>query len=691
MGLFPVVVHGAGPQLNKLLEDAGVQPEFEEGIRITDGKTLGVARKLFLEENLKLVDELEAIGPRARPITSGVFKADYLDKDKYKFVGKISSVNKAPIEAAIRDGCIPILTSMAESSEGQILNVNADVAAGELARALQPLKIVYLSEKGGLFNGDTNERISAINLDEEYDELMKHWWVRHGTRLKIKEMKQLLDDLPRSSSVAIIHPAHLEKELFTDTGAGTLIRRGNKLNTASSVDDFGDLAKLKETLVRDRDGLDAEAVVDRYIESLRTRPFTAYFDEQQEGLGIVLPPSNSTSLAHLATFTVTKNGWLTNIADNIFQNLQKEHPRLLWTVRQDDENLTWFFDRADGSVSKDGEVLFWYGVESADEVRELMVEFTQHGRDMFGDINLESQLQRAAKAATRLRESVTGQGQQTRAYSTSTRPLQGLSRRPTARVTAPGISSRRDYATTTNPNPPLGRHNSSNTTPSRVALVGARGYTGKALVELLNKHPYLDLRHVSSRELAGQKLQSYDKREIVHENLTPDDVRSMAEKGSVDVWVMALPNGVCKPFVDAINETSKGKEQVIVDLSADYRFDSSWTYGLPELVARSKIAKAKRISNPGCYATAAQVGIAPMLQHLGGQPVVFGVSGYSGAGTKPSPKNDVNNLRDNIIAYSLTDHIHEREISAQLGTDVAFVPHVAVWFQGIHVSSRCPL
>lgn len=687
MGLFPVIVHGAGPQLNKLLEEAGVEPEFEEGIRITDGKTLGVARRLFLEENSKLVDKLEKIGPRARPITSGVFTAKYLDKDKYKFVGKISHVNKAPIENAIRDGCIPILTSMAESEEGQVLNVNADVAAGELARALQPLKIVYLSEKGGLFNGDTNERISAINLDEEFDHLMSQWWVRHGTRLKIKEMKQLLDDLPRSSSVAIIHPEHLEKELFTDTGAGTLIRRGNKLHTASSIQAFPDLDELKSTLVRDREGLDAGAVVDRYIQSLSSRDFKAYYDDQLAGLAIVLPPSGGSSLAHLATFTITKPGWLTNIADNIFQNLRKDYPKLMWTVRQDDENLTWFFDKADGSVSKGGEVLFWYGIESPDEVRELMAEFTQNGRQMFGDINLESQLHRAANAATRIRDAAVGSKTQARAYST-------LSPSPTIRSRLTNSHQKRHhspqtrtYATTspsTNPNPPLGPKNASNQTPARVALIGARGYTGKALIDLLSNHPQMDLRHVSSRELAGQKLKGYTKRDITYENLSSDDVRRMAEKGDIDCWVMALPNGVCKPFVDAID--ASGKETVIVDLSADYRFDSKWTYGLPELITRADIAKARRISNPGCYATAAQVGIAPMLQHLDGQPVVFGVSGYSGAGTKPSPKNDVNNLTDNIIAYSLTDHIHEKEVSTQLGREIAFIPHVAVWFQGIHVS-----
>ncbi|APA11652.1 hypothetical protein sscle_08g064220 [Sclerotinia sclerotiorum 1980 UF-70] len=689
VGLFPVVVHGAGPQLNKLLEDAGVEPQFEEGIRVTDGKTLAVARKLFLEENLKLVEKLEEMGVRARPITSGVFGADYLDKEKYNLVGKINKVNKGPIEAAINAGCLPILTSMAETPEGQVLNVNADVAAGELARELQPLKIVYLSEKGGLFNADTNEKISAINLDEEYDSLMSQWWCRYGTRLKIKETKQLLDLLPRSSSVAIIHPADLQKELFTDTGAGTLIRRGNKLTTASSLSDFEDIPKLKDVLVRDREGLDARATVDRYVDGLKNKEFKAYFDEPMDALAIVLPPKSPSSLSNLATFTITKAGWLTNVADNVFAAIKKDHSKLVWTVKEDDENLTWFFDKADGSLSKDGEVMFWYGITDGNEVKDLMTEFVTHGRSMLGDANLEARLHRAARAATGMSAAMAGQGaikQQARAFSTS-------ARRPAVKSTRAShfMISGRGYATTTNPNPPFGKQNSSNTQPAKVALIGARGYTGQALISLLNAHPNMDLRHVSSRELAGQKLKGYEKRDITYENLSPEDVRRMEEKGEIDCWVMALPNGVCKPFVDAVNEGKGPQNSVIVDLSADYRFDSKWTYGLPELVSRSDIAKATRISNPGCYATAAQLGIAPLVPFLGGQPTVFGVSGYSGAGTKPSPKNDVENLTGNIIPYSLTDHIHEREISTQLGVEVAFIPHVAVWFQGIHHSISIPL
>jgi N-acetyl-gamma-glutamyl-phosphate reductase/acetylglutamate kinase len=166
VGLYPIVLHGAGPQLNTLLDEAQIEPQYEEGIRITDPRTLEIARKVFMAENLKLVDALERHGTRARPIPGGVFSADYLDKDKYGFVGKITGVNKQVIESSIRAGALPILTSLAETPEGQILNVNADVAAAELATVLEPLKIVFLNEKNGLYHGVTGKKIDVINLDE---------------------------------------------------------------------------------------------------------------------------------------------------------------------------------------------------------------------------------------------------------------------------------------------------------------------------------------------------------------------------------------------------------------------------------------------------------------------------------------------------------------------------------------------
>lgn len=103
-------------------------------------------------------------------------------------------------------------------------------------------------------------------------------------------------------------------------------------------------------------------------------------------------------------------------------------------------------------------------------------------------------------------------------------------------------TGRPSNALNTNPNPPLGKKNASNEVPSRIALIGARGYTGQALIDLLNDHPNMDLRHVSSRELVGQELKGYTKRKIIYESLSPEDVARLDKDGQVDCWGRLAPS-----------------------------------------------------------------------------------------------------------------------------------------------------
>ena len=212
-----------------------------------------------------------------------------------------------------------------------------------------------------------------------------------------------------------------------------------------------------------------------------------------------------------------------------------------------------------------------------------------------------------------------------------------------------------------------------------VGIVGARGHTGAELIKLIARHPQLELAFVSSRELDGQKVSDHIADfagGLRYENLSHEQ---LGGRGA-DAVILALPNGKAAELVAAID--TQAPETVVVDLSADYRFNSDWYYGLPELT-RDAYAGQKRISNPGCYATAMQLAIAPVLDQLAGPPQCFGVSGYSGAGTTPSDKNNVELLRDNLMPYALTDHMHEREVSRHLGVPVEFMPHVAPHFRGI--------
>lgn len=212
-----------------------------------------------------------------------------------------------------------------------------------------------------------------------------------------------------------------------------------------------------------------------------------------------------------------------------------------------------------------------------------------------------------------------------------------------------------------------------------VGIVGARGHTGAELIALIAHHPRLQLAYVSSRELAGQRVRDHVAAfggELRYENL---DATALAATRA-DAAVLALPHGKAAEYVAALD--SANPQGIIVDLSADHRFNDTWYYGLPELT-RERYAGQKRISNPGCYATAMQLAIAPLKERLAAPPACFGVSGYSGAGTTPSDKNDPDKLRDNLMPYALVGHVHEREVTKHLGVPVEFMPHVAPHFRGI--------
>ncbi|MFW5926939.1 MAG: N-acetyl-gamma-glutamyl-phosphate reductase [Wenzhouxiangella sp.] len=217
----------------------------------------------------------------------------------------------------------------------------------------------------------------------------------------------------------------------------------------------------------------------------------------------------------------------------------------------------------------------------------------------------------------------------------------------------------------------------------RLALIGGRGYTGAELLGLLIGHGDIELVVATSASRAGQPIAETvpewpDARQVF-ESLQPEAVGGI----DADVWVLALPNGKAAPWVAAIGEAHP--DALVLDLGADYRFDAEWVYGLTEF-NREALTGARRIANPGCYATGALFGLLPIRRMLVSPPVIFGVSGFSGAGRTPSQRNDPARLEGNLIPYALTGHVHETEISIHLGRPARFHPHVAPFFRGISLT-----
>jgi N-acetyl-gamma-glutamyl-phosphate reductase len=238
-------------------------------------------------------------------------------------------------------------------------------------------------------------------------------------------------------------------------------------------------------------------------------------------------------------------------------------------------------------------------------------------------------------------------------------------------------------------------------TPS-VTVVGAAGYAGAIAAGLLYRHPGFELRHVTARADAGQRLDDVHPRTRVPLTLETFDLDT---HGAVDAAVVCYPHGAAAPIVAELRE----RDVRVVDLSADFRLQDrgiyeDWyqphgaperfgegVYGLPEL-HRDAVRGADLVANPGCYPTAALLGLAPLARAgLIGDVIVDAKSGVSGAGREPTATTHFVSADENLTPYKVGGHRHTPEIEQELAglgaaVTVTFTPHLVPLAQGELVS-----
>ena len=361
VGLTPIVLHGAGPQLDEELSAAGIEKQTVDGLRVTSPQSLAIVRRVFQAQNLKLVEALQLAGARATSITGGVFEADYLGLDTYGLVGEVKGVNLAPIEASLQAGSIPVITSLGETPSGQILNINADFAANELVQELQPYKIIFLTGTGGLLD-ENGKVIDSINLSTEYEHLMSQPWINGGMRVKIEQIKDLLGKLPLTSSVSITRPADLAKELFTHKGSGTLVRRGESVLRATSWDEL-DLPRLR-TLIESSFG---RTLLPDYFE--KTKLLRAYVSENYRTAVILTDEAEG---VYLDKFAVLDDAQGEGLGRAVWNVMHEETPKLFWRSRHNNPVNIFYYAVSDGCFKQEKWKVFWYGIEDFSEVERCV-------------------------------------------------------------------------------------------------------------------------------------------------------------------------------------------------------------------------------------------------------------------------------------------------------------------------------
>lgn len=223
VGLFPIIVHGAGPQLNSYLnKNFNYEPQYNQGQRITDSYVLQAARKVFLDTNLKLVNALQEAKQPAVSVAGGLFDCVQMNPE-IGLVGKVTHINRGMLDTYIAENLIPVIPPLGESDKGQIMNINADVAAREIAKCIKPHKIIFLNAKGGWIEDD-GTKLTKMDLTSDFDRYMARNWIgRQGQLLKLKELKHILEFLPPGGTIALTSARGLMQEVFAHRSEGTQI------------------------------------------------------------------------------------------------------------------------------------------------------------------------------------------------------------------------------------------------------------------------------------------------------------------------------------------------------------------------------------------------------------------------------------------------------------------------------------
>ena len=383
VGLVPIVVHGGNVQLDRALSEAGIDAPVVKGLRKMTPAALEVARRVFHATNSRLVEGIERLGTHVRPFTSGILDVRRIETPDLGLVGEITGVREGAILHAAQAGILPIVAPLGETSKGQILIVHADAVARALALALKPHKVVYLNEVGGLPDERGLIR-SAVNLAEDFDEIIADQTMTPESKRKIIEISALLDGLPPTSSVSITSPEHLAKELFTHGGQGTLVRKGERVQRFENWDAIN-TPRMKDLLEECFGGrlLDSGYFTDK-------APYRVYLAESYRATAIL---TLEDGVPYLDKFAVTTEAQGEGIGGSIWQRMMKENPKIFWRSRANNPVNTWYAQKADGLYKTPKWWVFWSGMSGFSEIqssveRAIAMPATFHDRPSFPQISV---------------------------------------------------------------------------------------------------------------------------------------------------------------------------------------------------------------------------------------------------------------------------------------------------------------
>ncbi len=231
VGIRPVIVHGGGPEISDLMKRLSKQPQFVNGLRVTDAETMElVEMALTGKTNPRLVALIQQQGGRAIGISGkdgGLIRARKVQSEvDLGFVGEVDAIDPRVVLSTLEAGYIPVVSPVGMGGDGATYNLNADFAAGALAGALQAAKFILMTDVPGVLS-DPDDPTSLISelTREQAQRMLENGRVSGGMIPKLQACLTALENgCPRAHIIDGRIPHALLIEVFTDAGIGTMIR-----------------------------------------------------------------------------------------------------------------------------------------------------------------------------------------------------------------------------------------------------------------------------------------------------------------------------------------------------------------------------------------------------------------------------------------------------------------------------------
>ena len=229
VGIRPIVVHGGGPEINSWLGKLGIEPQFKDGLRVTDAATMEVVEMVLVGRvNKEIVSLINQAGGSAVGLCgkdANLIQARPEGKEGIGFVGEVSNVKIDILQSLVDNSYIPVVSSVATDNQGQAYNINADTVAGEIAAAMDAEKLILLTDTAGILEDYHNPETLIVKLDiQEAKGLIEKGIVSGGMIPKVNCCVRSLAQGVRAAHILDGRVPHvLLQEILTDAGVGSMI------------------------------------------------------------------------------------------------------------------------------------------------------------------------------------------------------------------------------------------------------------------------------------------------------------------------------------------------------------------------------------------------------------------------------------------------------------------------------------